>query len=334
MPPEFPPARRPRRLRRTAAIRDLVQEVRLHPADLIAPLFVQAGTLGPTPVGSMPGVFRLNLDDLQREARALCQLGVRGVALFPVTPPELKDPTGREALNPNCLILEAVRAVKAAAPELVVFTDLALDPYTSHGHDGLLSDDGTDVENDATVALLAEMGVLHARAGSDFVAPSDMMDGRVGAIRTALDHAGLGGTGILAYSAKFASAYYGPFREAVGSAAAAGTRSLDKRGYQLNPANPREALADALLDESEGADVLMVKPAGPYLDILVQLRQRTLLPLAAYQVSGEYAQLHAAAERGWLDLERCRDESLLAIKRAGADWILTYFAKDLAIALS
>ncbi len=327
------PLRRPRRLRRTAAIRDLVQEVRLHPSDLIAPLFVQDGTDAPTPVASMPGVMRFNLDDLQREARELTALGVRGIALFPVTPPALKDPMGREALNPNCLILLAVRAVKAAAPGLAIFTDLALDPYTTHGHDGLLTADGTDVDNDATVAVLAEMGVLHARAGTDFVAPSDMMDGRVAAIRRALDAANLTSTGILAYSAKFASAYYGPFREAVGSARAAGTRSLDKRTYQLNPANPREALAEALLDEAEGADVLMVKPAGPYLDILAQLRQRTLLPLAAYQVSGEYAQLHAAAARGWLELEPCRDESLLAIKRAGADWILTYFAKDVARAL-
>ncbi len=327
------PSRRPRRLRRTAAIRDLVQETRLHPADLIAPLFAKDGTGAPTPVGSMPGVARLNLDDLQREARALAGLGIRGVALFPVTPTERKDPTGSEALNPDCLILRAVRAVKAAAPQLVVFTDLALDPYTTHGHDGVLDAAGTDVDNDATVAILARMAVLHARAGTDFVAPSDMMDGRVDAVRRALDDAGHGGTGILAYSAKFASAYYGPFREAVGSAQAAGTRGLDKRTYQLNPANPREALADAMLDESEGADALMVKPAGPYLDIIAELRRHTLLPLAAYQVSGEYAQIHAAAERGWLDLERCRDESLLAIKRAGADWILTYFAKDVAAAL-
>jgi porphobilinogen synthase len=310
-----------------------VQETRLHPSDLIAPLFAKDGTDAPTPVGSMPGVFRLNLDDLQKEARALAALGVRGIALFPVTPAGLKDANGTEALNPDCLILRAVRAVKAAAPELVVFTDLALDPYTTHGHDGVLDAAGGDVDNDATVGILARMAVLHARAGTDFVAPSDMMDGRVAAIRRALDGAGHGLTGILAYSAKFASAYYGPFRDAVGSSQAAGTRALDKRTYQLNPANPREAIADALLDEAEGADALMVKPAGPYLDIIAELRRRTLLPLAAYQVSGEYAQIHAAAERGWLDLVRCRDESLLAIKRAGADWILTYFAKDVAAAL-
>ena len=250
--------------------------------------------------------------------------------MFPVTAAERKDSVGREVLNPDGIGLRAVRALKAAVPELALFTDIALDPYTSHGHDGLLTADGADVDNDRTVAVLAEMAILQARAGTDFVAPSDMMDGRVGAIRTALDAAGYTHTGILAYSAKFASAYYGPFREAVGSAPAAGRRTLDKRTYQMDPANPRSALADALLDEAEGADVLMVKPAGPYLDILVRLRQATRLPLAAYQVSGEYAQLHAAARLGWLDLESTRDESLLAIKRAGADLIFTYFAKEVA----
>ncbi len=327
-------ARRPRRLRRNAAIREMVHEVRLAASDLIAPLFVHDGDAPAAPVGSMPGVFRLNIPDLVAEARQLADVGVRGIALFPVTPPKLKDPLGREALNPECLVLRAVAALKAERLPLVVFTDIALDPYTTHGHDGVLTADGSDVDNDVTVDVLARMAVLHAAAGVDFVAPSDMMDGRIGAIRGALDDAGHVHTGILAYSAKFASAYYGPFREAVGSKAAAGTASLDKRTYQLNPANVREAMADAMLDEAEGADALMVKPAGPYLDIIVELRRRTLLPVAAYQVSGEYAQLHAAAERGWLDLERCRDESLLAIKRAGADWILTYFAKDVARALA
>jgi len=328
-----PLSRRPRRLRQSQAVRDLVEEVRLHPADLIAPLFVREGHGPPEPVGSMPGVFRLSLDDLAAEAVQLSRLGIRGVALFPVTPAALKDPSGSEALNPDCLILRAVKVVRAAAPGLALFTDIALDPYTSHGHDGLLTPDGSDVDNDATVSVLARMAVLHARAGTDFVAPSDMMDGRVGMIREALDRQGCTRTGILAYSAKFASAYYGPFREAVGSAQAAGTTGLDKRTYQLNPANPREAIADALLDEAEGADALMVKPAGPYLDILHALRSQTRLPLAAYQVSGEYAQIHAAARLGWLDLERTRNESILAIKRAGADWILTYFARDLALAL-
>ena len=308
----------------------MVRETRLHASHLIAPLFVQEGDGAPVPVGSMPGVFRRNIRDLVEECRELADLGIRGIALFPVTPVERKDPQAREALNPECLVLRAVAAVKKAVPDLVIFTDIALDPYTSHGHDGVLTADGRDVDNDATVAILAPMAVLHAAAGADFVAPSDMMDGRVAAIRAALDEAGHVNTGILAYSAKFASAYYGPFREAVGSAQAAGTTALDKRTYQLSPSNPREALADALLDEEEGADVLMVKPAGPYLDILSELRSRTLLPLAAYQVSGEYAQIHAAARLGWLDLEKTRDESLLAIKRAGADWILTYFAKDVA----
>ena len=328
------PVVRPRRLRRNAAIRDLVQETRVVAADLIAPLFVKDGDGPPEPVGPMPGVQRLSVADLVAECRVLHALGVRGVALFPVTPASAKDPAGTEALSPGCLVLRAVRAVKSAVPGLVLFTDIALDPYTSHGHDGILTPDGSDVDNDATVAVLAKMAVLHARAGADFVAPSDMMDGRVAAIRSALDAAGRTQTGILAYAAKFASAYYGPFREAVGSARAAGTTALDKRTYQINPANRREALADALLDESEGADMLMVKPAGPYLDIIRDLREASSLPLAAYQVSGEYAQLHAAAEKGWLDLVKTRDESLLAIKRAGADLILTYFAKDVAKALA
>ena len=330
---EWEPAIRPRRIRRNQAIRDLTQETFLRASDFIAPVFVKEGHEPPTPVGSMPGVFRFSIPDLVRECREMFALGIRGVALFPVTPPELKNPLGTEAVNPSCLVLRALRALKEALPELLVFTDVALDPYTSHGHDGLLTDDGQDVDNDSTVEVLTQMAVLHAQAGVDFVAPSDMMDGRVRAIRLALDDSGFGHVGILAYSAKFASAYYGPFREAVGSASAAGTKSLDKRTYQQNPANRREAIADALLDEEEGADALMVKPAGPYLDIIAELRQRTLLPLAAYQVSGEYAQIHAAAMQGWLDLTRARDESLLAIKRAGADWILTYFAKEMAKAL-
>jgi len=212
----------------------------------------------------------------------------------------------------------------------VVITDIALDPYTSHGHDGLLNERGTDVDNDRTVEALTQMAVHQAEAGVDWVAPSDMMDGRVRAIRRALDSAGFTQTGILAYAAKFASAYYGPFRDAIGSKQAAGGGYLDKRTYQIHPANLREALQDALLDEAEGADLLMVKPAGPYLDVIRELRNRTLVPLVAYQVSGEYSQIHAAARLGWLDLEKVRDESLLAIKRAGADLIITYFAKDVA----
>ena len=270
----------------------MVHEVRLHPSDFIAPLFVQEGEAPATPIPSMPGIHRLSLDALVAESRDLFQLGVRGVAIFPVTPSHLKDPNGSEALNPDALVLRAVCRLRSEVPGLVLFTDIALDPYTSHGHDGVLDASGTDVDNDATVEILAKMAVLHGKAGVDFVAPSDMMDGRIGAIRGALDDAGLIQTGILAYSAKFASAFYGPFRDAVGSAQAAGTRSLDKRTYQLNPANRREALADALLDEAEGADALMVKPAGPYLDVIHALRSQTRLPLAAYQVSGEIGRAH------------------------------------------
>ncbi|MGH8021668.1 MAG: porphobilinogen synthase [Opitutaceae bacterium] len=321
---------RPRRLRRTAGTRAMVEETRVTADDLIAPLFVVDGEPKPEEIVSMPGVFRRAIPDLIEECRALHALGIRAVALFPKLDAKLKDADGSEALDPQTLILRAIRAVKRALPDLLLVADIALDPYTTHGHDGLLTADGADVDNDRTVAVLAKMAVLHAEAGVDWVAPSDMMDGRVGAIRRALDAAGHTGVVILGYSAKFNSGYYGPFREAVGSAQAAGTTLLGKHTYQLNPANRLEALKDALLDEAEGADILMVKPAGPYLDIIRELRNATRLPVAAYQVSGEYAQIHAGARLGWLDLARCRDESLLAIKRAGADMILTYFAKDVA----
>jgi porphobilinogen synthase len=324
---------RPRRLRRNATVRALVEETVLRAEDFIAPLFVVDGKPAPEEIASMPGQFRLNIADLIEECGALWKLGVKAVALFPKLDAKLKDAEGTEELNKDGLILRAVKAVKKALPELVVITDVALDPYTSHGHDGLLNAAGTDVDNDRTVARLAAMAVRQARAGVDFVAPSDMMDGRVAAIRAALDAAGFTDTGIIAYSVKFNSAYYGPFRDAVGSAQAAGTKLLSKATYQLNPANRREALAEAVLDAAEGADVLMVKPAGAYLDIIRDVRERSGKPLAAYQVSGEYAQIHAAARLGWLDLARTRHESLLAIKRAGADLILTYFAKDEARAL-
>ena len=324
---------RPRRLRRQPSRRALVAETVLRVEDLIAPLFVVDGKGAPEPIGSMPGVFRFNVADLVKECRELHALGVPAVALFPKLDAKLKDADGTEALNPKTLVLRAVRAVKAAVPELTVITDVALDPYTSHGHDGVLTAAQDDVDNDRTVEILRRMAVMQADAGVDFVAPSDMMDGRVGAIRTALDASGHTGTGILAYSAKYNSAYYGPFRDAVGSAKAAGTRLLSKATYQMNPANRREALSEVALDEKEGADIVMVKPAGPYLDIIREVRNASKKPVAAYQVSGEYAQLHAAAQLGWLDLVRCRDESLLAIKRAGADMILTYFAKDVAQAL-
>jgi porphobilinogen synthase len=317
-------------MRRTSALRALANETDLHPRHLIQPIFVIDGEGEPEPIESMPGISRLTIPLLVEECRQLLALGIPAVALFPKLDDSLKTDDGREALNPGTLVLRAIRAIKAAVPEIAVITDLALDPYTVHGHDGLFDVQAGDLINDATVEILAEMAVLAAEAGVDFVAPSDMMDGRVGAIRAALDDNGFEKTSIMAYSAKFASAFYGPFRDAVGSAGSAGTHHLDKRTYQLNPGNRREALIEVALDEEEGADVLMVKPAGPYLDIIREVREETELPLAAYQVSGEYAQLQAAAEKGWLDLERCRDESLLAIRRAGADMILTYFARAYA----
>ena len=319
--------RRPRRMRRTASLRALASETEVLPQHLIQPVFVIEGEGAPEAIDSLPGISRLSIKDTVAECRELHGLGVSGVALFPKLDESLKSDDGREALNPNTLVLRAIRAVKAAVPELTVITDLALDPYTEHGHDGLWDAAAQDLANDATVEILTEMAVLAAEAGVDIVAPSDMMDGRVGAIRSALDDNNFEKTAIMAYSAKFASALYGPFRDAVGSASSAGSHNLNKRSYQLNPANRREALVEIALDEEEGADVLMVKPAGPYLDIIREVREETELPLAAYQVSGEYAQIMAAAEKGWLDLERCRNESLLAIRRAGADMILTYFAK-------
>jgi porphobilinogen synthase len=324
---------RPRRLRRTPGLRALVEDTVLRPEDLIAPLFVIDGKGRSELIASMPGVFRLNIADLVKECRALRKLGILAVALFPKIESRFKDGEGSAALREDALVLRAVRAVKKALPELTVMTDVALDPYTSHGHDGVLTADGGDVDNDRTVGLLASMAVLHACAGVDVVAPSDMMDGRVGAIRRALDAAGREQTAIMAYTAKYASAYYGPFRQAVGSASAAGTPSLDKRSYQLNPANRREAFTELKLDEAEGADIVMVKPAGLYLDIIRGLRNATRKPIAAYQVSGEYSQIHAAARLGWLDLALCRRESLVAIKRAGADMILTYFAREVAAEL-
>jgi porphobilinogen synthase len=311
----------------------MVEDTVLRPSDLIAPLFVVEGKGRPQAIESMPGVHRLSIADLVKECRSLAKLGIRAVALFPKLESRFKDAEGTAALREDALVIRAVKAVKKALPELIVATDIALDPYTSHGHDGVLTPDGADVDNDRTVDILARMALLHAQAGVDLVAPSDMMDGRVGAIRKALDLGGHDQTAIMAYTAKYASAYYGPFRDAVGSSKAAGTRGLDKRTYQLNPANRREALVEVKLDEAEGADIVMVKPAGLYLDIIRMVRAATRKPIAAYQVSGEYSQIHAAARLGWLDLAQCRMESLIAIKRAGADLILTYFAKDVAAEL-
>lgn len=321
---------RMRRMRASEGLRRMVCETRLGVADLIYPLFVHAGASN-EPVASMPGVERRSVPDLVRECLEAFDLGIPAVAIFPVIEADKKDARGTHALAKDNLLFRALGEVKAAVPELVLIADVALDPYTAHGHDGVLTADGREVVNDATVEILAELAVLEARAGADLVAPSDMMDGRVGAIRAALDAAGRTDTGILAYAAKFASAYYGPFREAVGSAQAA---PISKATYQLDPANGREALREVELDEREGADMVMVKPAGPYLDVIRAVREQTKLPLAAYQVSGEYAQIHAAARAGWLDYAKCRDESLLAIKRAGADLILTYFAREVAEGMS
>ena len=320
---------RSRRLRRTSGIRRLFSETAVSPSHLAAPLFVVDGQGKPESIPSLPGHFRFPIPALVREAHRLARRGVGGIAIFPCIPQRLRTPNAKEALNHKGLIYRAIRTIKKEHPEFPVFADVALDPYTSHGHDGLLNRSGNDADNDSTVRLLMKQAVLLANAGADFVAPSDMMDGRIGYIRGALDKAGFTETGILSYAAKFASSLYGPFRDAVGSAQSAGTHSLDKRGYQGDPANRRAILKDALLDEKEGADVLMVKPAGPYLDIVRDLRENTRLPLAAYQVSGEYAQIHAAALKGWVDLRKARDESLLSIRRAGADLIFTYFAKDM-----
>ena len=319
-----------RRNRASEGLRRMTRETRLNAADLIYPLFVHDGDRN-EPVASMSGVERRSVKDLVRECREAFGLGLPAVAIFPVIEAAKKDARGTHALSPDNLLFRALREVKSAVPELVLIADVALDPYTDHGHDGVLTKDGRDVDNDPTVEILAELAVKEAAAGADIVAPSDMMDGRIGAIRASLEAAGHTSTCILSYAAKFASAYYGPFRDAVGSAQ---KTPISKATYQLDPANVREALREVELDEREGADMVMVKPAGPYLDVIRAVREITRLPLAAYQVSGEYAQIHAAAKAGWLDYEKCRDESLLAIKRAGADTILTYFAREAAERLS
>ncbi|MEO8206182.1 MAG: porphobilinogen synthase [Chthoniobacterales bacterium] len=323
--------RRPRRNRAGSAIRSLVRETRLGVEDLIQPLFVCEGKSAPEAVESMPGVFRYSVKDLVKECRAVAEMGIPAVAIFPCIPANRKDPRGTHALSKKNVLFQAISEVKESCPELLVITDVALDPYTDHGHDGILNSKGLDVANDETIEILQQLAIREAKAGADIVAPSDMMDGRIGAIRRALDAEGLVHTGILSYAVKFASAMYGPFRDAVGSKKK--SSPLDKRGYQMDPANLREALLEARLDEDEGADILMVKPAGLYLDVIRAVREATDLPLAAYQVSGEYSQIHAAAKLGWLSYEATRDESLLAIKRAGADMILTYFAKEVAKSL-
>ena len=317
------PRTRPRRNRSADFARRLVREHRLSVDDLIAPLFVQEGRARRDPVPSMPGVERLSIDLLVAEARRLHTLGIPAIALFPVTPAHAKSADGREACNPDALAQTAIRAVKDAVPELGVITDVALDPFTTHGHDGVLDASGR-VLNDETVAILVEQALSQARAGVDIVAPSDMMDGRVGAIRDALEAAGHHDVKILAYSAKFASAFYGPFRDAVGSGASLG--KAGKQTYQMDPGNSDEALREVALDIAEGATWSWSKPGMPYLDIVQRVKATFGMPTFAYQVSGEYAMLMAAAQAGWLDERGVALEALLACKRAGADGVLTYFA--------
>lgn len=319
--PSFPEYR-PRRLRRTAALRTMVRETLLVPSQLILPLFVRSGIGVRQAVGSMPGVNQTSVDELLVDARAAAALGVGGVLLFGI--PATKDAEGSGAWDDDGPVQQAVRMLKRELPELVVITDVCMCEYTDHGHCGILRDG--EVDNDATLALLAREALSHARAGADVVAPSDMMDGRVSAIRQALDAGGFQNTPILSYAAKFASAYYGPFREAAESTPQSG----DRRGYQMDAGNADEALRETWQDIEEGADMVMVKPAGPFLDIIARVKNETGYPLAAYQVSGEFAMIHAAAQRGWIELDRAMMESLIGIRRAGADMIITYFATDAA----
>lgn len=313
---------RPRRNRKNSAIRNLVRETSVTPADLILPLFVVEGEGQMVPVDSMPGCFRLSPDKVLKKAKEAFSLGIPAVALFPALEESLKDPTATESWNRDGLLQRTVRKLKDKLPELLIITDVAMDPYSSDGHDGLV--ENGRILNDPTLEILARMAVSQAEAGADIVAPSDMMDGRVGFIRKALDQAGCSEVSILAYTAKYASSFYGPFRDALDSAPKAG----DKKTYQMDPANCREAVREVILDDEEGADIVMVKPALPYLDVIAALRANTLLPIAAYNVSGEYAMVKAAAQMGWLDEDAVVDEILTSIKRAGADMILSYFSLD------
>jgi porphobilinogen synthase len=318
------PYQRPRRLRRTDALRRMLRETHLRPEDLILPLFVTEGEEIREPITSMPGYERLSIDLLCREAEKAFGWGIRAALLFARVEEAQKDNTGKHALNPSGLLPRAIAQLKRSVPEMMVMSDVALDPYSSYGHDGLVID--KEIANDPTVEILSEMALIHARSGVDFVAPSDMMDGRIGAIRRKLEEHRLVHTGIMAYSAKYASAFYGPFRDALESAPGFG----DKQSYQMDPANSDEALKEAALDLDEGADILMVKPGLPYLDIVRRLKETYQVPIAAYHVSGEYAMLKAAAQQGWLDEQACAYESLLSLKRAGADLIATYFARNIA----
>ncbi|MFN2603004.1 MAG: porphobilinogen synthase [Gemmatimonadaceae bacterium] len=322
--PSFPEYRG-RRLRKTSALRNLVRETVLAPSQLVLPLFVRDGTNLRRPVESMPGVAQTSPDEVIRDVERAASKGVGGVILFGI--PDTKDATGSEAWNDEGAVQSAVRLIKREVPDIAVITDVCMCEYTEHGHCGIL--ENGEVNNDATVELLSRVSVSHARAGADVIAPSDMMDGRVKAIRSALDDAKFSSTPILSYAAKYASAFYGPFREAAESAPKEG----DRKGYQMDPGNADEALREVFADIEEGADAIMVKPAGPYLDIIARVKEATGYPVAAYQVSGEYAMIKAAAERGWIDEEKVMMESLLGIRRAGADFILTYFAIEAAAKL-
>ncbi|MEB3831821.1 porphobilinogen synthase [Phormidium sp. CCY1219] len=319
---------RPRRLRRTPTLRRMVQETHLSVRDLIYPLFVMEGEGQKVEIPSMPQCYRYSVDLLQEEVARVAELGINAIALFPVIPEAKKDENGRESYNEDGLVQRTVKAIKQVRPEILVITDVALDPYSPYGHDGIVDEKG-QILNDPTIEVLVKQALSHAKAGADIVAPSDMMDGRVGAIRKAMDAEGYFDVAILAYCAKYASAYYGPFRDALDSAPKFG----DKKTYQMDPANAREALKEVALDIAEGADILMVKPALAYLDIIAKIKQSTHLPVAAYNVSGEYALIKAAAQQGWIDEKTVILETLTSMKRAGADLILTYFAPEVALML-
>lgn len=316
---------RPRRNRKSEAIRSMVQEHRLHTSDFVVPLFIVEGTNRLEKIVSMPGVHRYTIDRAVREVERLMKLGIGSIDLFTVVPGERKDSQGSEAIRSNNLLHQAVRTIKSEIPDVCVMVDVALDPYTSHGHDGVIDEDG-NILNDETLHVLREMSILAAEFGADIIAPSDMMDGRVGYIRQGLDESGYTNVSICSYGAKYASSFYGPFRDALESA----PRHGDKKTYQMNPANVLEALRECALDESEGADMLLIKPGLPYLDVLAKVKEQTELPVGCYHVSGEYSMVMAAAERGWLDADRAFEESLLSMKRAGADFIFTYAASRMA----
>ncbi|HEY8897567.1 MAG TPA: porphobilinogen synthase [Niastella sp.] len=314
--------RRNRILRQSPAIRSMVAETILTPNDFIVPLFINEGENYKEEIASMPGYYRMSLDNTIKEVKELWNMGIKSILLFVKSKDELKDNKGTEAVNPNGLMQRSIRAIKNACPDMLVMTDVALDPFSSYGHDGIV--EGSEIVNDATVEVLAQMSVSHAQAGADFVAPSDMMDGRIAAIREALEENGLNKTGIMSYSAKYASCFYGPFRDALDSAPGFG----DKKTYQMDYSNRIEAVKETLMDVEEGADIVMVKPALAYLDIIREVKNAVSVPVSAYNISGEYAMIKAAAKMGWIDENKAILETLTAIKRAGADLIATYFAKD------